>query len=57
MDDIGHTDIKVHRLIDIQTTQRSKGIRQWPINVSTSPMVIHKITFFRLVVEMFGHSI
>ena len=25
-------------------SQGSKGIRQWPINLSTSPMIIHKIT-------------
>ena len=32
--------------------QGSKGIRQWPINVSTSPMMMYK----KLVVETFEHS-
>ena len=31
--------------------QGSKGIRQWPINVCTSPMMIYK----KLVVETFEH--
>ena len=28
----------------MRLNQESKGIRQWPINLCTSPMMIHKIT-------------
>ena len=29
-----------------EKSKESKGIRQWPINLCTSPMIIHKITPF-----------
>ena len=38
--------------------QESKGIRQWPLNLNTSPMIIHKIIpsiNIQLVVETYGY--
>ena len=44
----------------IKVTQGSKGIRQWPINISTSPTIdnTQNYPFYRLqlVVETFGQS-
>ena len=37
----------------IVKSQWSKGIRQWPINQCTSPMMIHKI---RLEIEMLKYK-
>ena len=38
----------------------SRGIRQWPVDLFTSPIMIHKITHYvgslQLLVETFGHS-
>ena len=36
--------ISRHLLPNKGNIQGSKGIRQWPINWCTSPMIIHKIT-------------